>query len=68
MWLDFSGLGMSHDALRDMLINEAHVAINSGLDFGEEGDHHFRLNLATTRRNVVKVMENIDNTIRGRRK
>ena len=59
---------MSHDALRDMLINEAHVAINSGLDFGEEGDRHFRLNLATTRRNVVKVMENIDNTIRGRRK
>ena len=68
MWLDFSGLGMSHDALRDMLINDAHVAINSGLDFGEEGDRHFRLNLATTRRNVVKVMENIDNTIRGRRK
>lgn len=67
MWLDFTGMGMSHDALRDMLVNEARVAINSGLDFGEEGDCHFRLNLASPRKNIVRVMENINKAIRGRR-
>lgn len=67
MWLDFSAMDdMTHAEVAEMLVNEAHVAINSGLDFGVEGDHHFRLNLASPRANIVRVMENIKNTIRGR--
>lgn len=66
MWMDCSGMGMDHKELVDMMVNEAHVAINSGYDFGEEGDCHFRLNLASPRKNIVQVMENIKNTIRGR--
>ena len=66
MWLDFTAIDMTHEQIIDMLVNEAHVAINSGLDFGAEGDHHFRLNLASPRANIVQVMENIKNTIRGR--
>jgi len=66
MWLDFSALGMKQEDIISMLINEAHVAINDGRFFGEEGDQHFRLNLATPRINLVRVMENIENTIRGR--
>ena len=66
MWLDFSGLNRSHEELISLLVNDAHVALNSGLDYGEEGALHFRLNLATPRCNVVQVMENINTAIRGR--
>ncbi len=66
MWLDFRALGIEHDTLKDMLINDAHVALNSGLDYGREGEGHFRLNLASPHANIERVMENIYNMIRSR--
>ena len=66
MWLDFSALGLSQDDAMALLVNEAHVAMNSGLFFGELGRGWFRLNLATQRANVEKALENICNAIRSR--
>lgn len=66
MWLDFSALNIPHDALAKKLVNEAHVALNSGLDYGKRGENHFRLNLASPRANIVRVMENIHKMIRSR--
>lgn len=66
MWLDFRALGKSQDELVDMLVNEAHVALNSGCAFGAEGTGFFRLNLASPRCNIVQVMENIKTMIRSR--
>lgn len=66
MWLDFRGLNMSHEELTNMLVHEAHVGLGNGLDFGEAGECHFRLNLATPRVNIVRIMENMKNTIRSR--
>ena len=66
MWLDFTRLGMTHEAVKEMLVNRARVALNDGLFFGEEGRGWFRVNLATQRRNVVKTMENINEAIRSR--
>jgi len=66
MWLDFSGLGLSHEAVMDLLINQARVALNSGLFFGEAGRGWFRMNLATPRANVERTLENISKAIRSR--
>lgn len=66
MWLDFNSLGLSHEALKDLLVNRAHVAMNDGLFFGEEGRGWFRMNLATQRANVEKTIDNIYNAIRSR--
>ena len=66
MWLNFNGLGLSHEAVKALLINEAHVALNDGLFFGQEGRGWFRLNLATQRANVVQTLENLHNAIRSR--
>ena len=66
MWLDFSGLGLSHEAVMDLLANDARVALNSGLFFGEAGRGCFRMNLATPRANVEKTLENITKAIRSR--
>lgn len=65
MWLDFNGLNMDYKSVEDMLINKAHVALNNGVSYGEEGEGYFRLNLATQRANVVKTLENIKEAIRG---
>ena len=66
MWLDFTGLGMSHEAVMKMLVDRARVAMNSGLFFGESGRGWFRLNLATQRANVAAALENIYEAIRSR--
>lgn len=66
MWMDFSGLGMAHEAVQKLLVERAGVALNSGLFFGEEGRGWFRMNLATSRANVEKTLENLYNAIRSR--
>ena len=66
MWLDFSHLGMSHEAIKEMLVNRARVALNDGLFFGEQGRGWFRMNLATPRANVEQTLENITKAIRSR--
>ena len=66
MWLDFRGLGLDHEAVKRLLADEAHVAMNEGTFFGEAGRGWFRMNLATQRANVVRTLENIRNAIRSR--
>ncbi len=66
MWLDFRGLGLDHEAVKRLLADGAHVAMNEGTFFGEAGRGWFRMNLATQRANVVRTLENIRNAIRSR--
>ncbi len=66
MWLDMTELNLNQDAMKDLFVNSAHIALSSGTDFGVEGDRHFRLNLATQRRNLIRVMENLHKAIRSR--
>ena len=46
VWLDFSAYDISDEELRRLLRDEAKVILNRGLDFGEEGVLHARLNVA----------------------
>lgn len=66
MWLDFTALGLSQEGAMAFLVNRAHVAMNSGLFFGEAGRGWFRLNLATQRANVEAAVDNICDAIRSR--
>lgn len=49
LWVDFSGLGLSHDALKAFLTDRARVALNDGESFGPGGEGHMRLNIAVPR-------------------
>jgi len=49
VWLDCTGLGLAHDELIDMMVNKAHLALNDGATFGEQGAGFLRLNVATPR-------------------
>ena len=49
VWLDFSLLGLSHDALNDLVVNQARLAMNDGAMFGAGGEQFMRMNVATGR-------------------
>lgn len=59
MWLDFRDMGMTHEELRDFLVNEAGVGLNDGETFGVEGRGFMRLNLATSKAMIEQALNMI---------
>ena len=62
IWLDFSAYGLSEEDLHGLLKQEAKVILNRGLDFGEEGAQHARLNVAMPRSVLEEVCQRIVTT------
>ena len=59
IWLDFSAYNISDEELRKLLRDEAKVILNRGLDFGEEGALHARLNVAMPKTLLEEVCQRI---------
>ena len=59
IWLDFSAYDISNEELRKLLRDEAKVILNRGLDFGEEGALHARLNVAMPTSILEEVCQRI---------
>lgn len=59
VWLDFSAYDISDEELRKLLRDEAKVILNRGLDFGEEGALHARLNVAMPTSILEEVCQRI---------
>ena len=62
VWLDFSACDLTDDRLQELLKNEAKVILNRGLDFGEEGTLHARLNVAMPKSVLEEVCQRIVTT------
>lgn len=62
IWLDFSAYDISDEELRSLLRDEAKVILNRGLDFGEEGALHARLNIAMPTSVLEEVCQRIITT------
>lgn len=75
-WLDFSDYGLTHEQLKDKLLNEAKVALNDGTTFGVR-DHKgatteigaayrccFRLNLGCPKSMLLDALERIAQAVR----
>lgn len=63
VWLDFSALGLEHEKLIDMLVNDAHLAMNDGAMFGIGGEQHTRLNVGTRRAVLEQAMSQLKEAI-----
>ena len=63
VWLDFSALGLSHERLVDMIINEAHLAMNDGAMFGAGGEQHMRMNVGLPRPVLRQALEQLREAI-----
>jgi cystathionine beta-lyase len=53
-WLDCAGLGLEDPAT--FFLREARVALSDGPPFGEGNDHHIRLNFATSRALLERIV------------
>ena len=59
-WLDFSNYGMTHEELKDKLLNEAKVALNDGTTFGGKMyERCFRLNIGCPRQMLLDALNRI---------
>ena len=66
IWLDFSAYDLTDETLQELLRNEAKVILNRGLDFGEEGSLHARLNVAMPKSLLQEVCQRIVTTFAKR--
>ena len=63
-WLDFSNYGMTHEEIKDKLLNEAKVALNDGTTFGGKMyEHCFRLNIGCPRQMLLDALNRIADTM-----
>ena len=56
LWLDCSAWGMSQEELVDFFVNEAHLGLNDGAMFGDDGKGFMRMNIGTCRRTLKKAL------------
>ena len=61
VWLDCRDLGLSHDALVDLFVNRAHLALNDGAMFGIGGSGFMRLNVGAPRSVLRQALEQLSN-------
>ena len=59
IWMDFRELGLSHKELVDKMLYYAKVGLNSGLDYGPEGEGFMRMNIGTPRAIVKEALDRI---------
>lgn len=55
-WLDFRAWGLPDKQLQDLLVNQAHLALDPGDKFGEEGSGFMRLNFGCARSIVQEAL------------
>lgn len=59
IYLNCRDLGMPHEQLLDLFIDKAHLALDDGQKFGEEGSGFMRLNAATPRSILKQALEQL---------
>ena len=65
IWLDCRGLGLDHDALVDLFVNKARLALNDGEAFGPGGEGHMRMNVASPRAVLAQALEQLENAVKS---
>ena len=65
IWLDCRGLGLGHDALIDLFVNRARLALNDGEAFGPGGEGHMRLNVGAPRSMLVEAMARLEQAVKS---
>ncbi len=59
VWLDCRALALSHNALIDLFINKARLALNDGEMFGKGGEGFMRMNVGTSRKILQQALNQL---------
>lgn len=65
LWLDCTGLGLSGKELKQFMIEKARVGLNAGLDYGDEGEHYMRMNIACPRATLEEGVNRIIDAVKN---
>lgn len=65
VWLDCRNLGLTHDALIDLFVNKARLALNDGAIFGKEGSGFMRLNVGCSRSKLEEALERLAKAVKS---
>lgn len=63
VWLDCRALRLSHDALVDLFVNKARLALNDGEMFGPGGNGFMRMNIGTPRALLEKALRQLSEAL-----
>lgn len=64
IWIDFSVYGYSDKELRNIITNQANLWLDDGIMFGKSGSQFQRINIATPRKRLEVVLENLYHTFK----
>ncbi|MDE6853665.1 MAG: pyridoxal phosphate-dependent aminotransferase [Muribaculaceae bacterium] len=67
LWVDFGGLGLSHDDLMHLLVDKARVAVSDGVTFGPGGEGFVRINIGVSRSVLMEGIDAIVNAVKSLR-
>lgn len=65
VWLNCRDLHLSHDALLDLFIDKAHLALNDGEMFGPGGEGFMRLNVAEPKVVLQQALEQLAEAVKN---
>lgn len=66
VWLDCRALGLGHDALVDLFVNQAGLALNDGEMFGQGGEGFMRLNVGCPRAVLRQALDRLSSVINNK--
>lgn len=61
VFLDCRGLGLPQDKLRNLFVEGAHLALNTGTTFGKDGEGFMRINVGCPRSILQEAMKRLEN-------
>ena len=59
LWLDFSKYNLPHNEIKNILLTKSKIALNDGVSFGSNGNQHFRLNLALSKKALETALNQL---------
>ena len=64
VWLDFRDYGISEKEMKEILVNNAGVAMNVGSTFGTGGEGYFRMNIGCPRSTLQEGLARLEKALR----
>lgn len=64
IWLDFRRLGLTEAQREDLIVNKAHLWLDSGAMFGPDGEGFERINIACPRAVLQKALEQLEKALK----
>lgn len=63
VWLDFRKLGLTEKEREELIVHRAHLWLDSGAIFGEEGEGFERINIACSRKILEKALRQLEEAL-----